>query len=166
MSADKIASPILAAVGLGLIALFGIWAQEAWLAPSLGSAMFLQVFNPEQESARPYSVAVGQLIGAVAGFAGVFIAGAASVPAFMGSNELVYARAIAVAVAVLLAAAAQLACKATNPAGGATALVVAIGAESPEWRGLFHLVIGIALVTVLGEAARRIVLRLRGIHPR
>ncbi len=163
MDASKIVAPILATVVLAIIAAFGVWAQQPWLAPSLGSAIFTQVFDPDQPAARPYSIAVGESLGAAAGYAGVFVAGAAIAPAFMSGHELVFARVAAVAIAILLTAVAQLVFKATTPAGGATALVVAVGAESADWEGAFHLAVGILLVTVLGELSRRTIIRVRGI---
>jgi hypothetical protein len=39
--------------------------------------------------------------------------------------------------------------------------VVALGAESADWRGIMHLAAGLVLVSVLGEAARRAILRQR-----
>ena len=161
MNASKIAAPVLAAVTVGVIAVISVWMQEPWLAPSLGSAVLAQTLSPDQPSAKPYSIAVGQLLGAAAGFAGVFIAGATTVPAFMGDHDLTWARAGAVALALLLVAALQLACKATTPPGGATAVVVAIGAEAANWSGVLHLAIGILLVTALGEGARQLILRMR-----
>jgi hypothetical protein len=166
MKLNKMITPIVIALVLGVIAVLSIWTQQPWLAPSIGSAVFAQVLNPDQPSAKPYSIGVGQLLGGVAGFAGVFIAAAATTPQFMGGHELVAARAIAVAVAVLLAAALQLLAKATNPAGGATAVVIAIGAETATLAGAFHLAVGILLVTALGEAARQAVLRARAADAR
>ena len=166
MKLDKVVAPVLIALVLGIIAVLSIWTQQPWLAPSIGSAVFTQVFNPDQPSAKPYSIGIGQLLGGVAGFAGVFIAAAAATPQFMGGHELVAARAIAVAIAVLLAAALQLLAKATSPAGGATAVVIAIGAETASLAGAFHLAIGILLGTALGEAARRAVLRTRAADAR
>lgn len=166
MDKGKLAAPVLAALVLGVIAVLGVWMQEPWLAPSLGSAVFTQVLTPDQPSAKPYTIGVGQLLGGAAGFAGVFLAGAAAAPQFMGDHALIFARAAAVVVAALLAAALQLACGATTPAGGATAVVVAVGAESATWAGAFHLAVGILLVTGLGEVARRAVSRLRTAAPR
>lgn len=161
MDISKIAAPVLAALVVGIIAVISVWMQEPWLAPSLGSAALAQTISPDQPTSKPYSVAVGQLLGAVAGFAGVFIAGTATLPMFMGDHDLVLARAGAAALALLLAAALQLACKATTPAGGATAVVVAIGAETANWSGVLHLAVGILLVTALGEAARQAILKMR-----
>jgi hypothetical protein len=160
--ADFVA-PVLIAAIIGAVAAFGVWAQEPWLAPSLGSAVFTQLLHPEAASAKPFAILVGQVLGAAAGFAGVFLAGAGSLPPFMGGHRLLPARVSAIAMTSFLAAILQLASGALTPAGGATALVVAMGAEADNWTGAMHLAVGLLLVTALGEPARRLVLRLRAL---
>jgi hypothetical protein len=161
MTASKITASILIAAILGVIGGFAVWAQQPFLAPSLGSAVFTQLLHPEEKSATPYAIVVGQIAGAAAGFAGVFIAGAIVAPPFTGGHPLDWVRVLAIVIAALLAAATQLVTGALTPAGGATALVVALGAESADWRGIMHLAAGLVLVSVLGEAARRAILRQR-----
>lgn len=158
MSPSKFLPPVLIAVVIIFIAVLSMWLGEAWLVPSLGSAVFTQALSPEQESALPYSIGIGQLVGAAAGMIGVFVAGAGNVPAFMG-DHLVWARVLAAGIAVLLGAVVQILLNAKTPAGGATALVVALGAETASWAGAGRLVVGITLVTVLGEAVRQVMLR-------
>jgi len=153
--------PLLATMVLGLIGLFAVWTQEPWLAPSLGSAVFTQVMTPSDSSAKPANILAGQIIGAIAGFAGVFVAGVASAPPFFGAHTLLLSRVLALSVAACLACLAQLATGFATPAGGATALVVAVGAETASWSGFGHLAVGIVLVTLGGELSRRLVLRLQ-----
>lgn len=157
----QLLKPIAATAVLAIIGAFSVWAQEPWLMPSLGSAVFVQTLTPEEPTATPYVTGVGQLLGLVSGFIGVYIAAATVTPMFMGENALTFARVLAVAVATLLTAGLQLALKAKSPAGGATAVVVALGLETANWAGAWRLVVGIALVTALGEAARQIILRAR-----
>ena len=152
---------VLMAMVLGAIGLFCVWARQPWLVPSLGSAAFTQLLTPDAPGAKPYSIGVGQLIGGAAGLVGVFVAGAGAMPQFMGDHALALHRVLAVIIAVLLAGIAQVAARATSPAGGATALVIALGAETANWAGAGRLAVGIALVTVLGEAARQAIIKLR-----
>ena len=161
MIAAKTIPPLLIALILGAIAALSAWTQEPWLAPSLGSALFTQLLSPEEEAAKPYSIFLGQVLGGIAGFAGVFLASATTVPPFFGEHPLVFARVLAVVIAVLLAASFQQVCKAKAPAGGTTAIVVAIGAEMANWKGAVDLLVGIVLITILGEAARRLILRMQ-----
>ena len=50
--------------------------------------------------------------------------------------------------------------KALNPAGAATVLVVVLGAETATWAGAGRLIFGIFMVTLLGEVARWLMLKL------
>ena len=159
MSSTALLKSVLVAAVLGIVALISVWLQQPLLAPSLGSAVFVQVMSSNEPSARPWNTAVGQFCGLVAGLIGVFVATAFDTPSFMGSNPLFYARVLAVVIAVLLTVLFQLAAKANSPAGGATAIVLAIGLETANWQGAARLVFAILLVTGLGEAFRRLVLR-------
>jgi hypothetical protein len=155
----KLAVPVLIAAILGMVAACAVLAQEPLLAPSLGSAVFAQLLHPAEKSAKPYAILVGQILGGAAGFAAVFITGAAAAAPFMGSHPLAWVRVAAIVIAGFLAAAGQKLTGALTPAGGATALVVALGAESANWHGVLHLAAGLLLITVAGEAARRVILR-------
>jgi hypothetical protein len=160
MSLGKILAPVFIAIILGAAAAFAVWAQEPFLAPSLGSSVFSQLLHPQEKSAKPYAIVAGQILGAAAGFAGVFVAGAAIAPPFIGSHPLTSVRVGAIVVAGLLAATGQVATGALTPAGGATALVVALGAEADDWNGIIRLAVGLVIVTALGEVARQFLLRL------
>ncbi len=160
MTRSTLLPPVLIAAVMVVIAALSAWLGECWLVPSLGSAIFIQALSPEQPNARPYSVGVGQLVGGAAGMAGVFLAGAGDSPAFMGEH-VAWARVLAVGVAMLLGPAAQTLAGAKTPAGAATALVVALGAETASWGGAGRLVMGIALATALGEGVRQGVLRMK-----
>jgi uncharacterized membrane protein YeaQ/YmgE (transglycosylase-associated protein family) len=150
----KVFPPVATALILGLVGLIAWWAQAPLLAPSLGSAVFTQLLSPKEKGARPYSIAVGQVLGLVGGFGGVWIVQAYGVPEFIHGHALVSARVAAVVVAALITAGLHSACRASSPAGGATALVVAMGIESANGSGAWRMVVGILLVTALGELAR------------
>jgi hypothetical protein len=156
---QKILPVAVATIAMVVIALVAVWTQEGLLVPSLGSAVFIQAFSPTQPSATPYSIGVGQVLGVVGAFVGVYISMSAWAPEFTAGHALVYGRVLAVLIAVLLTAGLQLALKATSPAGGATALVVALGIETPNWAGAGRILVGILLVTVIGEVGRQLILR-------
>lgn len=157
----EILPPLLITLILGGIGAFSLWVQQPLLIPSLGSAIFLQTLTPEEPSARAWNTGMGQLIGAAAGFGAVFLATAEWTPHFMGNNPLTIARVAAAAMAVFVTCVLQRILRATSAAGGATALVVALGAETATEDGAIRLVAGILLVTALGEAARWLILRFR-----
>lgn len=154
--AQKIVQPLIIAVVIGTIGLVSVLAQQAWLIPSLGSASFVQILEPTQPSAKPYSTAVGQLLGIAGGFTGLFLAQAFAAPLFTAAHPLAVTRVAAVVIAVLVTAALQLATEARSAAGGTIALLVTLGLEKPDRSAVGEMVVGIVLVTLLGEAGRRI----------
>jgi hypothetical protein len=149
---------LLVMVVLGVIAGVSVWLQQPFLAPSLGSAAFIQVMSPDDKSARVWDTAAGQLVAVVAGFVGVYVASAASDPPFLTQHDLVWTRVVAMVIATGLTVIGQRLLKVNSPAGGATAVVLAIGLEAPNWLGAGRLIVAIVLVTALGEMARLIVL--------
>jgi hypothetical protein len=126
----------------------------------LASAVFTQVLSPTEPAARPYPTAMGQLLGVAGGCAAVLLTGAAAAPSFLDHHPLLLARVAAVGIAVAITAALQIVCQAGSPAGGATAAVVALGIETADAAAVVRLVAGVALVTGLGEVARRCILTL------
>lgn len=154
-------APFAAAGILALIGAIGIWTHHAWLVPSLGAAAFLQTMTPEQTAARPWNIVVGQLSGLGAGFAGVYAVGAQSVPSMISGHPLVWARVAAVAIAIAITVIVQHLLDAENPTAGATALLMALGSEHPTWQGAAIMLVGIVLVSLLGEAARFTILALK-----
>lgn len=152
------AKVVCSAVVLVAIGLLSVWIGQAWLVASLGSATFIQVLTPHEPSARIWPTAAGQACGIVGGYAGVYAAFAWAAPRFEAGDPLAMRRVLAVLVAVAVTAALQLGLRARCAAGGALALLLALGQETPDWAGLARLAVGVALVTFLGEFARRIVL--------
>lgn len=155
------AEAFLATLVLGLIGIIAVAVQEPILAPSLGSAVFVQVTTPQTSAARAWNTAGGQFAGMIGGFAGVFVTGVTTLPAFFGDHRLIALRVLALVIATFLTIVTQQICRCVSPAGGATAIIVAFGEESASWLGVQHLLAGILLVTLLGEAARWLVLKVQ-----
>ena len=59
MSSTSFLKTVLAAAVIGVVALISVWLQQPLLAPSLGSAVFVQVMSPDEPSAHPWNTAVG-----------------------------------------------------------------------------------------------------------
>lgn len=146
------------AVVLAAIGLVSVWTQQPLLVPSLASAAFLQILTPENTSAQPWHIGMGQIAGLVAGLIAVYITATARVPAFFDHQPLLYARVLAVAIAAALAAGFQLALKATAAAGGTLAVFMALGTETPDPAGIARALAGVLLITAIGEVARRAVI--------
>lgn len=157
---EYLAKSLLVPIVLGLVGLIAIWVQIPFLAPSLASGVFSQVTTPSAPAARMWNISVGQVCGVAGGFVGVWLAGAGTAPPFFLDHHLVLLRVVAVAIAALITIVLQHALRATTPAGGATAVVVAVGAENATWPGFGHLLGGIVLVATLGEIARLVVQRM------
>jgi hypothetical protein len=144
---------------LSVIAALSAWAQQPWLVPSLGASALVQVMMPREPAARAWNAGVGQLAGVAGGFGAVYLAGAAGTPSFMDHHHLAMARVLAVAIGIVITTGLQSLFKALNPAGAATVLVVVLGAETANWSGAGRLIFGIFLVTLLGETARWLMLK-------
>jgi HPP family len=155
---SAVGPPLLAAVVLALIGVLGMLAGVPWLFPSLGPSVITQVGSPSRPEARPSHVLVGHLIGTAAAYIAVYVTGAASAPAVGQSHVLSFARVGAAVLAVFLSAVVQrLAGKRHAPAESTT-LLVALGSMEPTLRTAITIVSGVALVSVLGEGARRLAL--------
>ncbi len=157
--------PLAAVAVLAVIGALGLAADDAWLVPSLGSAILVQVMTPDQPAGRLWNSGIGQLVAIAAGFAGIYLADAAAAPPFMSGHPLDAARLLAMAIAVAGTVLLQRALKATSPAGGAVALLVALGTVPPTAHGALLLTVGILLVTGLGEFARVAILRAEHAKP-
>ncbi len=159
---NKFLAPTLGiAFVIGVIGAVSLWVGQPLLIPSLGSAIFLQLMTPEEPSARTWNTAVGQLAGAGCGFGAVALLGVAGKSHFMVGSALLAARVGAAVLAVFGTAIIQYLLDAVSAAGGATALIVAVGAETTSPDGAVRLVAGIVLVTALGEPIRRWIVRRR-----
>lgn len=146
---------------LALIGALSVWAGEPWLAASLGPSVLMQTLAPEQKAATMWHTSVGQLAGLALGFAAVYAVGAQAAPALASGEPLTWVRVAAVAVAFVPLVPAQHALKATHPPAGSAALLIALGLEPPSWHTAWVMMVGIAMVTLFGECARRAVLRLK-----
>ncbi len=73
----------------------------------------------------------------------------------MKQVRLVLLQAGAAALAMLLSLVAQYMLDARHPPAESTTLVVALGAVQPDTKGVLSIIVGAALVTVLGEALRQ-----------
>jgi len=146
----------LAALTLGIIGLFGMWAGVPWLFPSLGPTVAIQVGSPELPSAHVWNVVAGHLIGIAAGFATVWATGAVDTLAVTDAHQLSGQRVGAAVLAILVSMLVQHALKARHPPAEATTLLIALGALKPTVHTAVTLVAGVLLVMVIGETSRRV----------
>jgi hypothetical protein len=146
------------AVLLGVLAILGWIARAPLVFASVATTGYQQIAKPQEPSSRPYAVVVGHLIGLGSGFLALAIFGAWSAPKIMQSGFVAPPRIGAILVAALLTAALTVVVKAQQPASTATALLVASGAMQTG-RDAIAIVVGVILLTLLGEPMRRARLR-------
>jgi hypothetical protein len=132
--------------------------------PSLGPTLAIQTGTPLHASARMRNVACGHAIGLAAGLLAVYLTGAAHQPPVtdMVHDSLGLARIAASVIAVALSLAVQHRLNLAHPPAEATTLIVALGGIEPTPAGALTVAAAIALVAVLGEAARRLSARTPG----
>lgn len=145
---------VAAAVIVGLIGLFAVFAGHPWLFASLGPTAVMQAVMPELPASRPWNVAAGHVLALAMALFAVYVTGAVYVPAFTGSNPLLLIRVWAAMLALVLGLCLEFAFKASHPPSAATSLLISLGLISPDRGGIVSLACGILLVTLLGEGVR------------
>lgn len=147
--------PLLAGAVMAVIGAFAWCVGVPWLFPSLGPTIAIQAQAPDTRVARPWNVVVGHAIGAIVGFASVWLTGSAHQAPVNVAHQITGARLVAAALAVALSMAAQHFLDADHPPAQATTLLIVVGALDASYEGALVIAIGILLVALLGEAVRR-----------
>lgn len=112
-------------ISMLVIAIAALLSHQPLLFPSLASTAFLVFNRPRNDAAEPRSIVLGHCCGALAGKAGLFVAGL--VGAQPAVDQLTPPRVVAIAVAVGLTTALLLLLRAPHPPGASTAMLVALG---------------------------------------
>jgi hypothetical protein len=141
------------------------WAtHQPLIFASLGPTAYELVEQPRMPSARPYNVIVGHLIGLSAGFLAVYLLNAWAAPNVLATGVVSLQRMWATAISAALTTLASLALKAAQPAALATTLLVSLGAMQTR-RDAIAIIVGVLLVTAIGEPVRRLRLKRNGTSP-
>ena len=127
-----------------------------WLFPSLGPTIAIQAHAPGTPAARPWNVVAGHAIGAIVGFACIWVTGSVHEAPVNVAHQITAARLIAATLAVTLSMGLQHAADADHPPAQATTLLIVVGALDATWHGALTIAIGIVLVALLGEGVRRL----------
>ncbi len=152
---DVVWGPLAAAGLLIVIGAFGVITSNPLLFPSLGPTAFLQTEDPDMRMARFYNTFVGHMIGLFSGLAAVFLLHANTAPSAMTSGQLSPLRVFASALAIALTIGIGVLLRASHPPASATTLLVALGGFKPDAQTMLIVVIGILMISVLGEGLRR-----------
>jgi hypothetical protein len=147
---------LLSALVIGAVGVVALVAREPWLFPSLGPTIFLHMVNPGEPAARSRNTLLGHGVGALAGFAALFLAGAQDAPSAFSADGLVASRVVATALAIGGTIFFQKLLDAGHPPAAATTMLITLGGMKPELRFVLAIAIGVALTTALGFVARAV----------
>ena len=113
-------------LSIALIASVALVTQQAFIFPSLGATAFLLFHLPLAEAASPRNVLSGHLIGALCGWASLWLFGLHDAPAaFISGVE--WSRVAAAGLSLGLTSALMILFRVAHPPAGATALIVSLG---------------------------------------
>jgi CBS-domain-containing membrane protein len=134
----------------------GLVSGMFWLFPSLGPSYFMQVQTPQLKAAQPFNVVGGHLIGVGAGYLAVLaLGGLSGIPSALSAHRLLTVHVVASGLAIGLMILVQLLAKAEHPPAAATVLLITLGGFRVAWPDLSWLLVGIAIMAITGEVARR-----------
>lgn len=150
---DIVVAPLCEAGLLLLAGMAAMLLHKPFFFASLGPTAYELTETPERESAKPYSILVGHLIGVVSGFVALLFTHAWSAPIVSTSN-ITWPRVWAAVIATLCTVFGTLAARATQPAALSTTLMVATGSMQRLEDGLV-IMAAIMLITLVGEPLRR-----------
>jgi HPP family len=152
--------PLVAAGLILLVGLLGVAVGKPWLLPSLGPTAALFALSPAHPTARGWNTIAGHLIGILAGFAGIALAGAAAAPSVLKEGELTWPRVAAATIAVALTVILSTLARANHPPAAATTLLVALGGVDTADKAV-NLMAGVLAIALVGEVLRRVRLERR-----
>ena len=135
------------------------WAtNQPLIFASLGPTAYELVEQPQMPSARPYNIIVGHFLGLGAGFLALYLTNAWAAPNVLATGVVSLPRLWATTLSAALTTVACLALKAGQPAALATTLLISLGAMQSR-RDAIAIVVGVLLVTAIGEPVRRLRLK-------
>ncbi len=150
---DLLIAPLCEAALLFIVALAGWLTHKPLIFASLGPTAYELIETPERQTARPYNVIVGHLIGVVAGFLGIYLTNAWNAPTISSgtvSPQRIGSSIIAAGLTVFL----TLLLKASQPAAVATTLLIALGVLQ-RGQDAFIIMGSVILLFIPGEFLRK-----------
>ncbi|MFL5755152.1 MAG: HPP family protein [Chloroflexota bacterium] len=157
---DPVWSPLASGFVILVVAAVSLLVGRPFLFPSLGPTAALVASEPAQPSSRGWNILVGHLGGLIAAVVGLLVFGAFGAPTLFADKVLDPGRAGASVLAIALTVLVGILARASHPPAAATVLLVTLGGIRTFEDGL-NLVIGVVIVTALGELVRRIRLERR-----
>jgi hypothetical protein len=149
---DLFIAPVCEGGLLLVVSVAGWVSHQPLIFASLGPTAYELVETPKRQSARPYNIIIGHLIGILAGFAALYLTGARWVPPVSASG-VPLARIWSAVVAAALTVVVTLLVRATQPAALSTTLLVSLGIMQ-LWKDGIVILCAVLLMTLLGEPLR------------
>lgn len=113
-------------LSIALIAIVALITQQSFIFPSLGATAFLLFHLPLSEAASPRNVLSGHVIGALCGWAALWVCGLHDAPAaFLTGVE--WPRVVAAGLSLGFTSALMILFRVAHPPAGATSLIVSLG---------------------------------------
>ncbi|HEX2191348.1 MAG TPA: HPP family protein [Longimicrobiaceae bacterium] len=153
---DGVWTPLATAIIALVPGLVGLALGRPALFPSLGPTALTQAHDPDHPSARPYNVVVSHLVGLGSAFLAVALFGIAMEKSVFELGHLTPARVGASVLALALAAALEMALRASHPPAASTTLLASLGTFHPTPRDTVTVVVGVLAVAAVGEVLRRV----------
>lgn len=148
-------SPLAVAILALVPGVLGWWFAQPWLFPSLAPTAALQASHPQLPSSRPYPVVFGHTVAILMGYAAVWALGAAGTPSIFHAGRMIEPRLWASVVGVAMTELVQFILRAQHPPAASTVLLITLGGFKMRWSDLVALIVGVAVVAVVGEVLRR-----------
>ena len=149
---DLLIAPICEAALLLAVASAGWLLHKPLIFASLGPTAYELIETPERQTARPYNVVVGHLIGVLAGFAAIYATHAYSAPG-LSTGAVTLPRMWAAMLAAALTVFFTLLLQASQPAAVSTTLLIALG-YLQQGRDVFVIMGAVLLMLLCGEPLR------------
>jgi CBS domain-containing membrane protein len=146
-----------AGITVAVLALIAHVSKQPFIFPSLGPSAFLAFTSPNVPSASPRSTVFGHWIGALGGYAALWMFGLAHHPGALVEG-VSWQRIGAAALAVGLTTAGMVLANTPHPPACATALIVSLGLlrKPQQIAVVFAAVVVIAAVSVVINRAARV----------
>lgn len=141
-------------ISIALISFVALLTQEAFIFPSLGATAFILFHVPLAAPASPRNTLCGHLIGALMGYAGLYLFGLIDAPSAMAAGvgpERVAAAAFSLGATGFL----MVWLRVPHPPAGATALIVSLGLM-PELQQLPILMAGVLMLLIQAFTLNRL----------
>lgn len=153
---QQLGKAVLGGVLIMIPGALGLVSGMLWLFPSLGPSYYLQVQTPQLKAAQPYNVVGGHLIGVGAGYLAVLaLGGLSGIPSALSTHRLLTVHVAASGLAIGLMILVQLLAQAEHQPAAATVLLITLGGFRVAWPDLSWLLVGIVIMAITGEVARR-----------